>query len=210
MSLSPREKESPSRWVPSLCGCLFLFKSGDVFFEPQQVAKLVDALQQAGLVEWVDRELDRAPVRQLQGLSFEIDSHRGLDAFFRQVKEVLVGFFIDDDREESVIQRIVAENVRKGGADHRLEAPSHQRPGRVFAGRTAAEVVARQKDFCILVLRPVEGEVRVELAVLRVAPAFEQPLDQAVLVRHFEVLGGDDLVRVDVPEGEGDDPGCEF
>ena len=51
---------------------------------------------------------------------------------------------VDDDGQQPVLQRVVAEDVGELGADHGAEAVVEQRPRRVLARRAAAEVVARR------------------------------------------------------------------
>ena len=58
----------------------------------------------------------------------------------------LVSLVIHHDGNESVLQRVVAEDIRKGGADDGAEAVPGERPGCVLAARAAAEVVTGQNN----------------------------------------------------------------
>src|SRR5262249_38615722 len=84
------------------------------------------------------------------------------------------------------------------------EAVVQQRPRRVLARRSAAEVVARDQDPGAAGLGAVEHEVGLLLPVGAEAPVAEQVLAQAVLAGGLEEAGRDDLVGVDVLDRQHD------
>ena len=84
------------------------------------------------------------------------------------------GSRVDDlDRQQSVFERVVAEDIGEGGGDDRADAPAGQRPGGMLARGAAAEVIAGQQDLRALVLGLVERQTRVGRAIGQVAPVGE-------------------------------------
>jgi len=77
---------------------------------------------------------------------------------------------------------------------------SSSAPRRVFAARTAAEIVARDQNFGVAIGRLVENEIRVLAAVIVVALFREQPLAKAGALDGFEILLGDDHVGIDIDD----------
>ena len=53
------------------------FKRGDLFFKAQDVTKLIHAIQQTGLIEWINGERDRT-IRVGEGLRCEINRQFGM------------------------------------------------------------------------------------------------------------------------------------
>ena len=51
-------------------------------------------------------------------------------------------FIVHDDGQQAILEGIIAEDVCKGGADDSAEPVAGQRPGGVFAARTAPKVVS--------------------------------------------------------------------
>src|SRR5690606_20202031 len=99
---------------------------------------------------------------------------------------------------------VIAENVGERRADDRLEAVAKQGPGRVFAGRSAAEIVAGDQDRCTRMLGLVDDEIGVRLAGRQVAPVVEQIDGLAIFAYGLEIARRNDLVRVDVLYGQSD------
>ena len=66
------------------------------------------------------------------------------------------GGLIDHDRQQTILQRVVAENIRDLGADHRPEAVIQQCPRRVLARGAAAEVPTRDQDLTSLGLGAIQ------------------------------------------------------
>src|SRR5262249_27794687 len=103
--------------------------------------------------------------------------------------------------------RVAPEDVGEGRGDHDLEAVLEQGPGRVLAGRAAAEVAAGEKDLRAGVGRVVELEARTGVAVLVEPPVEEEVLPEAGARDALEELLRDDLVGVHVGAVEHRDAG---
>ena len=58
-----------------------------------------------------------------------------------------MGAFFDDDREQPVFQRIIAENIRNLGTDNDAKAVIRQAPRRMFTRGAAAEIMPCDEDF---------------------------------------------------------------
>src|SRR5690606_22829356 len=115
--------------------------------------------------------------------------------------------FLQNDRQQAVLEAVVVEDVGEARCDHGAETVFVQRPGRVLAGRTAAEVLAGQQHAGSLVAREVQHEVLVDrtlgivlvrLADIQVGPFVEQVGAEAGALDRLEELLGNDLVGVDV------------
>ena len=109
------------------------------------------------------------------------------------------------DRQQAVLQRVVAEDVGEAGADDGADAPGHERPRGVLARRAAAEVVARQEDGPARHRRPVQDELGIRRPIGKVAPVVEELVAQAGAVHRLEEAGRDDLVGIDVVARERHD-----
>jgi hypothetical protein len=58
------------------------------------------------------------------------------------------------------LKQLLKKMSAKGRRDHAADAEIQQRPGRVFARRAAAEIVARDEDLRIAIGRLVQHEIR--------------------------------------------------
>ena len=76
-------------------------------------------------------------------------------------------FLGQGDQQEAVFACVGMKNVGEGGRDDAAKAVVGERPGRMFARGSAAEVLARHQDFCVLVVRVIQDEIRVRLACVR-------------------------------------------
>ncbi len=54
---------------------------------------------------------------------------------------------VDDDRQETILERVITKNIGDFGTDHGANPEIEQRPGCVFTRRSAAEIIARNEDF---------------------------------------------------------------
>ena len=95
-------------------------------------------------------------------------------------------------RHETVLRRVVAEDVAEARRDHGLEAELLDRPHRVLARGAGAEVRAGDEDRRAGEPLVVEHELRV------VAPLGEQALLEAGALDPLQPVARDDLVGVDV------------
>src|SRR6202453_2586762 len=108
----------------------------DVLELALQVTELVHAVQQAVACERLDRERHGDARRQSHRRGIQVDGDIGA----RMLDEPLRGGLVDEDRQEPVLQRIVAEDIRDLGADHGPNPVIHERPGRMFTRGAAAEI----------------------------------------------------------------------
>src|SRR5690349_13557394 len=175
------------------------FPGLDVGLLREQVAELVGAREEHALGERVDLEVDGRAVRQEDALLGEVDGELGIGLALEQLEQSLVRDPVDDDRQDAVLEAVVAEDVGERRGQDRLHAPRRERPGRVLAGRPGAEVVADEQDPAPGHLRSIDDERRLlERTVLLEPPVPEEGLGQPGLVRDLEIASRDDLVRVDV------------
>src|SRR5689334_4625438 len=132
-----------------------LLELRDLLVLRQEEAELVDAVHEAVLREAVDRERRGAPVRQRDRLRAEVDAY----ARAGRGEELRHRGGLEHDRDEAVLEGVVAEDVGDARRHHRLEPVVDEGPRRVLAGRAAAEVVAGDEDAGALRLRAVQDEV---------------------------------------------------
>src|ERR1022692_2790034 len=114
------------------------------------------------------------------------------------------------DRQQRILQRILLEDIGEAGADHRAEAPLRQRPRSVLARAAAAEIVACQQHLRALDLRLVEDEIRIRIPLRIVPPVVEELLVEALLGGSLQEARRNDLVGIDVVEGERQNPAFEI
>ena len=81
---------------------------------------------------------------------------------------------IDLDRQQPVLERIVAEDVGDLGADHGAKAKIEQRPGRVLARRAAAEITAGDQYRAAGGLRAIQRKLGLDRAIGTEAPVRKQ------------------------------------
>ena len=86
----------------------------------------------------------------------------------------------------------------EGRRDDAAKAEIQQRPGRVLAGRAAAEIVAGDEDLRFRVGVVVQHEVRQALAGLVIAQLGEEALAKPGAGDGLQILLGDDHVSVDI------------
>ncbi len=107
-----------------------------------QIAELIDAVEQAVLREAVNREVDSAAIGQRHRLRLKIDRDRAWSgSSCARLINCCCVCFVHHNRQQPVLERVVAEDVGKVGADDGLEARAEQRPRRMFARAATAEVV---------------------------------------------------------------------
>src|SRR5262245_47274482 len=94
----------------------------------------------------------------------------GVD-FFKQLRH-LFGF--QRQRQHAILEAVIKEDVGEARRDDAAESIIQQRPRRVFSGRPAAEIVARQQDRSALVAWLIEEEASVASSISAVAPIGEQ------------------------------------
>jgi hypothetical protein len=113
-----------------------------------------------------------------------------------------VGGVRDHHRQESVLERIAAEDIGERCGDHGPEAVVDERPRGVLARRPASEVASRDENLRAARFRLVQDEVESRCARRVHAPIGEEMRAEAGAHGRREKAGRDDLVRVDVVEQE--------
>src|SRR5918994_1111662 len=177
---------------------------GDQATLGEQVAELVGAVEQHLAGERVDREADRTSPGQGHRLGLEVDGDLGVWVGLDGRGQLGVVGGRQLDREQPVLEGVVAEDVGEQGSEHRLDPERLEGPGGVLPRRPRPEVGPGEQDRPACHLRPVEDEALLGLAVAVVAPVGEQPLAQPGLAGPLEEPGRDDLVGVDVVDRQGD------
>src|SRR5690606_34315584 len=186
LSALARDRESPR--PPSLPVRL---EGRDPSLVAEGQGDVVETLHQAPAGEVVELELPGPlartdfPLDQIDG---DLQARVGLDG----VPEGLDGLGRQLHSQQTVLERVAAEDVPESGRDDRFEAEVLQRPHGVLAAGAGAELGPGHQDRDALVGVPVEHEVGVD------APGGEQPVLETGLGDPLEVDGGDDLVGVDV------------
>src|SRR5579859_1234371 len=115
-----------------------------------------------------------------------------------------MGLCVYLNRQQTILERIACEDVRKIGADHRLKAEALKRPGRVLPGRSAAEVVSGQKNLRTFGFRLVQRKLSQGLAVGVETPVGEEIVAQALFVGRLEVACRDDLISIYILDRQRD------
>ena len=99
----------------------------------------------------VDVEVDG---RRRDPLVLDVDDDLETRVFFDRLPEPVDRRFGNRGDDEAHLPGVVAEDVGEAGRQHGLEAVVHERPHRVLARRTGAEVRARDEDVRAVVARP--------------------------------------------------------
>src|SRR3546814_10288672 len=113
---------SPGRTTMS-ARMLQLLVAGDVGMLLQQVAELVGTLEQAGLGEGIQRERVAAAVGQAHAACGHIDVQ--LEAGMRN--QLVDDGLVEHDRQQAVLERVAAEDVRDLAADDGTQAEVAER-----------------------------------------------------------------------------------
>ncbi len=198
---------------PGLGGQPLRLEGADLVGLAQRETDVVEAVEQAVLAEGVHLEGDLladhlVAVLAHDDLAFQIDgqlvAREGMD-LVEQAGDRGLG---QHDGQQAVLETVVEEDVCEARRDDGAEAVLVQRPGRVLAARSAAEVLARQQDGGARVARLVQHEVGVGLAgrfrhaglagLVQVSPFVEQVGAEARLLDRLQELLGDDGVGIDV------------
>src|SRR5262245_44115590 len=146
----------------------------------------------------VDLELDQAAVRAPDLLLLEIDRQRRIRAALGIVKQFFQVLRLDLDRQHSVLEAVVVEDVAERGRDHATDAEVHQRPRRVLARGTTTEVVIGDENLRLAIGGLVENEVGVFAAIIAITFLREQAFAKPGALDGLEVLFGDDHVGIDI------------
>jgi hypothetical protein len=102
------------------------------------------------------------------------------------------------DRQQAVLEAVVVEDAGEARRDDTAQAEVEERPRRMLAARSTAEIVAGDQHAGARILRLVQHEVRNGDAGLVKAHVVEQSLAQAFALHGLEELLGDNLVGIDI------------
>src|SRR6266849_10536042 len=184
--------------------CLRLFlEARDLVFLHQGEPDVIEAVQQAVLTVRIDFEPDHAAVGTAYLLLFEVDGEARIGAAVGIIEQLFQILTRDLDGEDAVLETIVVEDIAERGRNDAGDAEILERPRRMLTGRTAAEIVAGNKNLCLAISRFVEHEVRVVATIVAVAFLREQALAEARSLYGLEVLLGDDGVGIDIDRPQG-------
>jgi hypothetical protein len=81
--------------------------------------------------------------------------------------------FAQNDREDAILHAVVGKDVRERGSDDRPETKVLQGPHRVFARRSAAEILSSHQDAGAGVARLVQGKGWILRTIFAAAPVVE-------------------------------------
>src|ERR1051326_3304040 len=103
-------------------------------------ADIVSTIEQALFAERIDLELDAAAVGTANFLRFQVDGDAGIGAALGVVHQLVDFGLRQRDRQDAVLETIAIEDVGKAGSDDTADAEIQQRPRRMLARGTAAEI----------------------------------------------------------------------
>ncbi len=190
--------ENAAALRPGAGGLCLLLELLDLVALHHGEADVIETLEQAMLAVCVDVEFQHAAVGTADFLLLQVDRQRRIGAALGVVEQLLQVALRDHDRQDAVLEAVVVEDVAERGRDHAADAEIEQRPGRVLARGTAAEVVVGDEDLGLAIGRLVQHEIRVLAAVVTIAPLREQARAQPGALDRLQILLGDDHVRVDI------------
>src|SRR5882724_1577485 len=192
---APRSDKSS---YPRHAGFVFLLERRDLVFLAEREAHFIGAGEQAFLAERINREIVRGAVRHRDGLRLQIDHDMRTRGCLEQPAERRANLERLHDRQETVLEAVVEEDVAEARCDHGAEAVIVKRPHRMLARGATAEVAVADQDARRAVFGAVEHELRLLAAVVVEAQIVEQQLAPAVLAAAPEKARRDDLVGIDV------------
>src|SRR5271165_5501412 len=146
------------------------------------------------LGEAVDGKFHLASIRQRDGLRREVNVHGRV----RMGEKPRVNIGRNNNRQQTVLQRIALEDVREGSADDSSESVLEQRPGSMLTGTAAAEVIAREQNLRPFGPRLVEDEILFRTPVSLIAPVEEELIAESFFRDGLQESRRNDLVRADV------------
>src|SRR6185437_10454021 len=139
----------------------FRLEGLDRFGMAQGERDVVVAAEKTELAKRLDLEGQRLAAGPHHDLTLQIDRQRVADEGRHLVEERTRLVLAEDDRQQAVLEAVVEEDVGVAGREDGAKAILLERPWRMLARRTAAEVLACQEDGRALEARLVENEVRI-------------------------------------------------
>src|SRR5271156_3515413 len=128
-------------------GCRMTFLVGrDLMVVSKCQRHVVEPLEKTFLRERIDMEVRRPSEFVRDRLCPKVDG-QFVSVMLLDSCENGVDFFgRENNRQEAVLERVVAKDVGEGGRNRRLETEVSERPHRVLARTAASEVVSRDQD----------------------------------------------------------------
>src|SRR5215472_6059088 len=199
MSLAPKSKPAVHRGLkPRLVGGRAVFPARDLVGVLEGEPDVVEAFEQAHAVGGRDIEADIRPAGAADALGSQIDRERrrAVDRNHAVRERGRVARF-EHDREQPVLQAVLAIDVGKAFRHDDADVVREHSPYRRLARGASAEIVAGHENAGVAELRLVEHEVGVLAAVIASACAHEQQR-LVVGLEASHRLHRRDLVGVDV------------
>ncbi len=122
-------------------------------------------------------------------LGFEIDCELVAFDFFRAAHDFRNLRVAETNRQQTIFQAVIGEDVGERRGEHDAEPEIGERPDGVLAGRSAGKILARHEDSRALIARIVKNKVSDLLPVAREAPVIKQKLPEAGALDALEELG---------------------
>ena len=145
-----------------------------------------------------------------KGLVFEVHGELGVRIFGHGVEDFGQEFGGHLNRQQAVVQGVVAEDVGKEAADHDTESVVVDGPSSVFARGAATEVIPCDEDGSFVVGVVIDRKVGDELVILGISPVSEEVVAESFSFGCLEESGGDNLVGIDIFDMDGDSRRDEF
>src|SRR3569623_551820 len=145
-----------------------LFIRLDLVSVLQGETDVVEAVEQFIFAELIDVELECITARCDDALGRKIDRELVTRRSKRFREQLIQRRRLQHDGQDAVIETVVEKDIGVAGRDDDAETIIEQRPRRVLARGTAAEVVAREQDLRALITRLIQHEIGVHapLAVI--------------------------------------------
>src|SRR5215510_3276074 len=163
-----------------------LLVSRDSGFVFEDVSNFVEAFEDAGLGKRIDGKRYCRAAFNRHCLGREVDRHE-----YTRLQKRVSGRF-DGNREQSILQAILAEDVGETCRDDRFETEVLECPYRVFSRATAAKVISGDENLG-------------SFLYLKFRTVLEQMLTDADLVCDLQKASRNDLIRIDILLGYNND-----
>src|SRR5580700_2451592 len=102
------------------------------------------------------------------------------------------------DGQNAVLEAVVVKDIRIARRQNRTKAIIENRPGSVFAARSASEIRARQQNRCILIARIIQHEIRIGIFTAVITPVVKKHAAITFAREKFQKLLWHHLIGVNV------------
>ena len=106
--------------------------------------------------------------------------------------------FCQHDCQQSVFCTVIREDVGERRCNDGAESEISERPDRMFAGRSATEILGRYQDAGTAIARLVQEEIGNFLSGRLATPIVKKKLAKASPLDSLEELLGNDLIGINV------------